>query len=396
MAPHPASIPFTLYRGGTSKALFLHSAHLPPPGPLRDRLILRLYGSPDPLQIDGMGGSHPVTSKVAVMSPSERDGVDVDYLFGQVSIKEAKVSWDGGCGNISAAVGPWAVREGLVKGKKGEMRDGERRREVRIWMVGTGTVLVASVPVGQEGEVRERGETRIDGCPGMGAGIWMDYKETGGGAVKRGLLPTGRVVDEVRLRGRTVEVTVCDIAHIIVFGRAGDFGIRGDEDAGTLNAKRELIDDVREFRGRAAEMVGLCSSWERVDEEAPNLPYVVLLSEGPDGDGDVQARLFLDNHCHTSMAGAGATCTAACSRIEGTLVNQIARKPRKGQEEFRVQHPLGHLPISIKQKAGGESGQLPEFETLSFVRTARRLAKGELFVPEDFDWDDGGLTNGHE
>lgn len=390
----PETIPFTYYRGGTSKALFLHAHDLPPPGRVRDRLIIRLYGSPDPMQIDGMGGTHPVTSKVAVLSPSSREGVHVEYLFGQVSIKEATVSWDGGCGNISSAVGPWAIREGLVKADLEAPREGSV--EVVIWMVGTATRLVAHVPVDEKGRVKEAGECRIDGCPGTGAPILMDYKHTAGGAVKKGMLPTGKAVNMVSVRGVEVPVTICDIAHIIVFGKASDFGIAGSEDSRTLNTNKQLIDDVREFRGRAAEMVGICSSWEKVDEEAPNLPYVVLLSVIRDGeDGDVQGRLFLDNHCHTSMAGAGATCTAACSRIAGTLVNEMARALRKGQEDFKVMHPLGHLPIQIKEKAGATDGsRLPEFETLSFVRTARRIAKGELFVPEDFDWTDHQLSNG--
>lgn len=205
--------------------------------------------------------------------------------------------------------------------------------------------------------------------------------------MKRGLLPTSQPVNNVTVRGKEVPVTICDIAHIIVFGRATDFGISGDEDSKSLNTKQQLIDDVREFRGRAAEMVGLVSSWDKVDQEAPNLPYVILLSESPDDSSNVQARLFLDNHCHTSMAGAGATCTAACSKIDGSLVNLLARPVANDESEFKVAHPLGYLPISIRTKARAESESLPDFETLSFVRTARRLAKGELFVPEDFDAD---------
>ena len=265
------TIPFTYYRGGTSKALLLHEEHLPPPGEARDRLILRLYGSPDPMQIDGMGGTHPVTSKVAIISRSSREDVDVDYLFGQVSIKDAKVSWDGGCGNISAAVGPFAIDEGLVE--RDNKSWAQRRKEVRIWMVGTGTLLVANVPIWGHWGVKEAGDVTIDGCPGTGAGILMDYKHTAGGAVKKGMLPTGKAVNHVQLRGKEVPVTICDIAHIIVFGRAEDFEIDGSEDSKTLNANKQLIDYVREFRGRAAEMVGLCSSWEKVDEEAPNREF---------------------------------------------------------------------------------------------------------------------------
>lgn len=192
-------------------------------------------------------------------------------------------------------------------------------------------------------------------------------------------------MNQVAVRGKEVPVTICDIAHIIVFGRASDFGISGNEDSKTLNSNKQLIDDVREFRGRAAEMVGLVSSWERVDEEAPNLPYVILLSESPSTDSGVQARLFLDNHCHTSMAGAGATCAAACSKIKGSLVHQLATPVIKVAGEFKVAHPLGYIPIAVKTKTPLEEDHLPEFETLSFVRTARRLAKGELFIPGDLD-----------
>lgn len=182
-----------------------------------------------------------------------------------------------------------------------------------------------------------------------------------------------------------------------MFGRASDFGISGNEDAKTLNANQQLIDDVREFRGRATEMVGLVSTWKKVDEEAPNLPYVVLLSESPQEGSGVQARLFLDNHCHTSMAGAGATCTAACSKIKGSLVNQLAKSEDGKDQEFKVAHPLGHLPIAIRTKVHQDESQLPEFDTLSFVRTARRLAKGELFIPEDLDLENvaENKTNGH-
>lgn len=165
------TIPFTYIRGGTSKAVFFHESHLPPPGPARDKLILRLMGSPDRMQIDGMGGTHPVTSKVAIVSKSDREGIDVDYLFAQVSIETANISYDGGCGNISAAVGPFAINEGLVKAEG-------PTQQVSIWMVGTQTRLIAHVPINEKtGRAQEAGDYRIHGCPGTGAPIMMDYKD---------------------------------------------------------------------------------------------------------------------------------------------------------------------------------------------------------------------------
>lgn len=174
------NVPFTYHRGGTSKAVFYHSHDVPPPGKLRDRLLLRLMGSPDPMQIDGMGGTHPVTSKLAVLGPSKRPGVDVDYDFAQASVRSNYISWDGGCGNISSAVGPWAIREGLVdatSGVKKSTTSEHHTKEVKIWMVGLNNLLVAHVPVDGNGKVIEKGDQTIDGVPGTGAPIWMDYKE---------------------------------------------------------------------------------------------------------------------------------------------------------------------------------------------------------------------------
>lgn len=166
------SVPFSYYRGGTSKALFFHGSDIPPPGASRDALLLRLMGSPDPMQIDGMGGTHPVTSKIAIVSPSKRPGIDVDYLFAQVSIKTKHISYDGGCGNISAAVGPFAINEGLVK-----VNSKQENKEVSIWMEGTGTQLISHVLINQDtGLAKEKGDYKIDGCPGTGAPILMDYK----------------------------------------------------------------------------------------------------------------------------------------------------------------------------------------------------------------------------
>jgi 2-methylaconitate cis-trans-isomerase PrpF len=207
----------------------------------------------------------------------------------------------------------------------------------------------------------------------------------------------------VTVRGKEVEISICDIANIMVYARATDLGISGTESARTLNENKQLIDDVRELRGRAAQLIGLCSSWEKVDDEIPNLPYVVLLSPSKDeDDGDVQGRLFLDNYCHSSMAGTGATCTTACAHIKGTLVNQMSRPLQRKLRAFKVGHPVGHLPVMVQVKTGTgiDAGRLPKFSTLSFVRTARQIAKGELCAPEDFDWDaayvetNGGL-NGH-
>ena len=175
MAP-PTSIPATYIRGGTSKAVFFHEKDVPPPGTLRDRFILGIMGAPDPMQINGMGGSHVVTSKVAIVRPSERDDADVDYTFAQVGLTEAIVSYGGNCGNISTGVGPFAINEGLVKK---EAWEGERKL-VRIWNTGQKLLLVAHVPVNKKtGRALEKGGFLMSGCPTPGAPIFMDYSKVG-------------------------------------------------------------------------------------------------------------------------------------------------------------------------------------------------------------------------
>jgi 2-methylaconitate cis-trans-isomerase PrpF len=172
-------IPAAYIRGGTSKAVFLSKAHIPPPGPLRDAVLKRIMGSPDPMQIDGMGGTRVVTSKIAIVSPSERDGVDVDYEFAQVGIEQDEIGYDGNCGNISSAVGPYAIDEGMVKGfRAGASADKTAiSQEIRIWNTGTKKLLISHVPVdSRTGKSISKGTTSIDGTPGAGAPILLDFR----------------------------------------------------------------------------------------------------------------------------------------------------------------------------------------------------------------------------
>ncbi|CAK4031672.1 2-methyl-aconitate isomerase [Lecanosticta acicola] len=386
MESHQDTVPAVYMRGGTSKALFLHEKDIPPQGPSRDRFLMRVMGSPDPMQIDGMGGTYPVTSKVAIIRPSRREDVDVDFIFAQVSVNERFVDYDAGCGNISSGVGPFAINEGLVRQKRlGSAAEGYTTQEVRIFQpLSTKKVLVAHVPIDAQGRFTAKGGYEIAGCPGSGSPILMDYRYTIGGGVDRGLIPTGKPLDTMELNGRTIEYSICDAAHIIAFARASDFGLKGDEHPKSINEDKELLDRVRAFRGKAAYSVGLCRDPSTVDKDSPILPMVALLSETPDPKAHIQSRLFLDNACHSAMAGAGATCTAACSRVRGSLVAAIMRPEALEKNVFHVHHPSGILPISIETGAPDEKG-FPTFETLSFVRTARYLFKGDLFVPDDFD-----------
>ncbi|MEJ7687366.1 MAG: PrpF domain-containing protein, partial [Variovorax sp.] len=220
-SPDQVAVPCVLMRGGTSKALFFHEKDVPPPGAARDRLLKRAMGTPDLLQIDGLGGSRLVTSKVAIVRRSSRADADVDYTFAQVDIERDAVGYEANCGNISSAVGPFAVDEGLIEPV-------EPVTTVRIYNTNTEKMLVAKVPVAG-GKARVLGDCAIAGVPGTGAEILMDYSDTVGAKTGR-LLPTGRVVDTVELKdGRTVEVSICDAANPCVFVSAKELGLTGSE-----------------------------------------------------------------------------------------------------------------------------------------------------------------------
>lgn len=386
-APVPVSIPSIYIRGGTSKALFFHDRDLPPPGKLRDALLLRIMGSPDPMQIDGMGGTHIVTSKVAVIAPSQQENADVDYTFYQVSTENAIVSSTGNCGNISAGVGPFAINEGIVKSfREGVSPDGEttRTQEIRIYNTGTRKIMRSHVPIDDKtGRAKESGDYAIAGCPGTGAPILMDYRDLAGGTLGKGLLPTGTPVDHVQLGDNTVQVTTMDIGNLISFANADDLDKTGGEKALALTSDKALVARVRYLRGLLAQKVGLCQHPEKVDEESPMAPMIVLVSKPSDNEAHVQSRLFLDNKCHTAMALTGGVATAACAKVKDSIVSRLLDEKAKATTTFKIQHPAGILPISVEAEYSHDNA-LPSFRTLSFVRTSRYLFKGDVFIAEDF------------
>ncbi|KIX07497.1 uncharacterized protein Z518_02150 [Rhinocladiella mackenziei CBS 650.93] len=383
MSTNKRSVPVTYIRGGTSKALFFHEHNVPPPGVNRDRFLRRIMCSPDPLQIDGMGGSHIPTSKIALIRPSDQPDVDVDYTFVQVGIDNDVVGYSGNCGNISAGVGPFTIDEGLAKRiRPGVSLDPTiKTQEVRIYNTGTKKVLISHVPIDPEtGKSLEDGSFSIAGCPGTGAPILMDYSNVTGACLNKGALPTNNVLDETTIDGSNIQFTICDIGNILVFVRADDMGALGSETYEVLDQDKPLIARIRKLRGKAAQMVGMCKDWELVDDQSPMIPMVVLVSLPTNPDCHVQARLFLDNMCHPSMAGTGAICTAACSRIPGSIVTQMMFEGNLQKPVIEIQHALGHMPVVVKVKPGLEN-RVPEFETLSFIRTSRRILEGNILIP---------------
>jgi methylitaconate Delta-isomerase len=240
-------VPCVFMRGGTSRGAYLWAQDLPTDPDERDRLILAIYGSPDARQIDGLGGADPLTSKVAILGPSSRPDADVDYTFGQVGINSASIDYQPNCGNISAGVGPYAIERGLVPAVSPVTR-------VRIYNTNTRKVIVAEVPV-RDGRVEVEGDCTIDGVPGTGARILLDFLDSGGAATGR-LLPTVRPRDTVSLAGRDYTVSLVDAANPYVFVRAESVGLVGTELAERVNSDPELLTLLENIRGSAAKLYG--------------------------------------------------------------------------------------------------------------------------------------------
>lgn len=393
------AVPAAWVRGGSSNAVFYHEKDLPPEGPLRDRLLKRVMGTPDTIQIDGVGGAKAVTSKIAVIRPSRRDDADIDYIFAQSGVKNDVIDYTANCGNISSGVGPFAIDEGLVSDfREGRSLDPKiRTQEVRIFNTGTQKVLISHVPIDDEGYSVASGEYTMAAVPGTGAPILMDYRETVGASRDSGLLPTGNPVDKIDVDGQSVDITIGDAGNLIVFVSAEDMGVSGHETAEALTEKNGLLDRVREVRGKAAKMVDLCQDWRKVDEESPFMPMLVILSGPPKNspEAHMSGRLFLDDMCHPSMAGTGSVSTAAMSRTRGTLVYELVGKKVRAEDQLKIAHPLGVIPVAVQVEKDADT-ESPSFSTLSFIRTSRRLMDGQVYVPKDIFEHASNGVNGHE
>ena len=370
-----------LQRAGTSKGLFLHEGDLPEPGPQRDRLLARLMGSPDVLQIDGLGGGRPITSKVAIIAPSSRPDADVDYTFAQVDLPSASVGYAGNCGNISSGVGPFAIDEGLVEAREGLTR-------VRIYNTNTGKLLVADVPV-HGGRAAVDGDYVIPGVPGTGAEIAMNWAGTIGAATGQ-LLPTGRPTNNIVLEsGRTVRASLFDAANPCVWVRGSDFGLDGTESQAQINGDTGLRAAVAEVRAKAAHLFGFVADWSTADARSPGLPMLGLVSSPVDyttlngaqvrrGEMDLRLHLIFMGQLHESVAGTGSICLAAAARTPGSVVHDLTI--RRGDDLLRVGHPSGVTPTRVVAQALG-APPFVVFDVLGFSRTSRRLMDGRAYCP---------------
>ncbi len=373
----------TIMRGGTSKGIFFHRNDLPQDPILRDKVIMRVFGAPDPREIDGLGGAELLTSKVAVIGPPTRPDCDVDYLFGQVSMVEPMIDWKSNCGNVSAAVGPFAIDEGLVEAM-------EPMTKVRIHQVNTGKVIVAEVPVkGKHAEVE--GKHRIDGVPGTGAKIVLDWADSAG-ALTGKLLPTCKVVDTLKVEGEgNFEVSLVDAAIPTVFIRAEALGLKGSETPQQIDTDKNLLQRIEKIRSVAAQVMGLCRDWRKATREVPYSPFVAICAPPmdykdwttgkkiPEKSVDLVVRLLFMQKMHLTYPVTGTTCTVAAAMIPGTIANQLARKGIIERGELRIGHPAG--VIAPEGKVVRVKGQFI-LKRATVDRTARCLIRGYAYIPK--------------
>jgi methylitaconate Delta-isomerase len=364
-------IRFVLIRGGTSKALFLRRHELPTDPVRRDRVILELFGSPDARQIDGLGGADLLTSKLAIIGAATADA-DLDYTFGQVSITESLISYDMNCGNISAGVGAYAVDEGLVE-PAGD------HAVVRMFNTNTHRILLADVPV-VAGLAAVAGEFQMDGVPGTGAPILLDYQHTAGGATGA-LLPTGHERDSLAIPelSTTVDVSFVDIGNLCVFFPAKAAGMTGLEDSTTLTG--DQIAAVKSIQYAAARKLGILTGGLVPIPVAVAAPasYTAYGSGQVVGSDEMSllARVVggIPLAMHKAFPGTAGVCIAVAARIPGSVVAEVTA-PGDG-DTLTIGHPSGTMPIWSRVRSSG--GGLV-VERAAYARTARRLAEGYAFV----------------
>ncbi len=371
-------IPAVYMRGGTSKGVYLLAKDLPSDSALRDQVILDIYGSPDPRQINGMGGADPLTSKVAILSISERPNVDIDYTFGYVGIKDAAVDYEGNCGNISSGVGVYAIRQGLVKAVEPVTR-------VVIFNTNTSKIIEALIPV-KDGEVVFDGDYAIAGVPGHGAKIVMNFPNSAGSKTGR-LLPTGNVRDTIELiDGRSVQVSLVDAANPAVFVKARDIGLTGKELPQDCELNPGILAIMEDIRTTAGVMMGLASSKDRVGPAVPKVAFVAAAqdyrsSEGTQilaGDVDLLARTKAMAEMHKTYAVTGGICIATAALIEGTVVNEVCSARAIASGDVRIGHPSGVLDVFVNVHKTSETSW--ELTQAGVCRTAKAIMDGEVYV----------------
>ncbi len=369
----------SIVRGGTSKGIFILENELPKDQAERDKIILSIYGSPDLRQIDGLGGADTLTSKLAIIGTSTKEEADVDYTFGQVSMTDHFVDYGGNCGNISSAVGGFAIDKGLVSPV-------EPMTTVRIHMTNTGKIITAEVPV-VEGKAAVDGDFAIDGCPGTGAKITIDWSNASGGTTGS-LLPTGNAKDIIKVDDTDYEVSIVDAGNVHVFIRAEKLGLNGDETPNEIDSNDWLMEEIEKIRGRVCQKIGLVENWEDAKTITPYQPFFAMVSPKKDyttfhgneikeDEVDFLSRLTFMLKMHKAYPITGTVCTGAAARVPGSIVYELLSEDAKTTETIRIGHPQGIIPVvSVADNIGEDT----TMKKISVFRTARTIMDGYVYV----------------
>ncbi len=350
-------IPCVLMRGGTSKGAYFLASDLPADPAARDAVLLAVMGSPDPRQIDGLGGADPLTSKVAIIGPPTRPDAQVDYLFAQVTVDAPRVDYGQNCGNLLAGVGPFAIERGLVRANEGET-------SVAIHMVNTGQVATARVHT-PGGQVRYDGDQRIHGVPGTAAPILLVFQDTAGSTCGA-LLPTGAVRDTID----GLAVTCIDNGMPLVLLRAVDVGRTGHESRAALEADTELKARLESLRLAAGPRMNLGDVRERT------VPKMCLVAE-PRAGGAIATRSFIPHRCHAAIGVLGAVSVASAAVLPGSVCEGLVALPAAGTDVLEIEHPTGTFGVALPRDGQGRF----QTEGAGLVRTARWLFDGWVSVP---------------
>lgn len=387
LPPHP--VPCMFMRGGTSKGPFFKASDLPSDTTSRDRALLSIMGSPDKRQIDGLGGAHPLTSKVGIVQPSTKQGVDLDFLFAQLQPDKETVDTTPNCGNMLAAVVPFALHAGMVKAQ------GDTTT-LRVLTLNTDMQcdITVQTPKGPDGQrfVADQGQARIDGAPGTSAPITINFLDTAG-SVCSGLLPTGNVKDRVHVAPTDkhsgfepfeIDVTCIDNGMPLVLFKASDMGRTGYESVDVLNADTELKTRIEALRLQVSLLMGLG------DVSGKNYPKMTLIAPPVNG-GALTTRSFIPYVCHDAIGVLAAVTVGTACVLKGTVCDGVAVMQAGSHQALSVEHPTGEFSVALQTRSAPELPGGHEVTQAALLRTARLIMRGEAMVPSSV-WNSGDKT----
>lgn len=360
-----------IVRGGTSKGVFVLANELPQDPEVRDKVILSMYGGTDERQIDGLGGADSLTSKLAIISVSSKPDADIDYTFGQVGIGTGKIDYNSNCGNIISGVGPFAIDEGLVPIK-------EPYTTVRIFNTNTNSIIEAKVPV-SAGKARSTGNYKIDGVPGKGAKIELNFLDAAGAKTGE-LFPTNKRKETFYIENREIDVSIVDVSAPVAFVKAESVGLNGTELPSELSENHLAL--LEKIRSKAAKMLGFVENATDATKITPSSPKVIVVSPSQtyvntkgiitnEESIHLTARAMSMQKMHKTFPVTGGLCTAAASKLKGTVVYECCKQSQA--KEIIIGHPSGIMDFGIELT---DSGNQVQFKKTSVARTSRRIMEG--------------------